>query len=336
MATTSKADRPGVDRGATSDVWPSLPLERWQDTYDTLHMWAQIVGKTCLAFAPPENHWWHIAFRVTARGLTTSALTAGPVTFDIAFDFVDHQLAVRPSAGRPRLIPLVAQPVADFYHQYLAVLAELGVDARIRPVPVEVVRAIPFAEDREHKAYDPREVERLRQILVQADRVLRRFRGRFLGKSSPVHFFWGGFDLACTRFSGRTAPPHPGGVPNCPDYVMLEGYSHECASAGFWPGGGAVTEPAFYAYHYPQAPGYERAPVPAPAFYHEGLREFILPYEAWRRTEQPEAVLLEFLERTYGAAADLATWDRKALERPSRPWDERPGGGGRAHPLAPA
>jgi hypothetical protein len=300
------------------DAWPSLPLAAWRDTYATLHMWTQIVGKTCLALAPWQNHWWHVALHVTARGLATAPLPCGRLTFDVAFDFVNHQLAVRTSAGTSRLIPLVAQPVAEFYRAYLAALADLGLGVKLRPVPVEVARAIPFADDREHGAYDPQYAQRLLRVLTRADQVLKRFRGRFLGKSSPVHFFWGSFDLACTRFSGRTAPEHPGGFPNTPAYVMREAYSHECASCGFWPGNEALPEPAFYAYAYPVPPGYDAAAVGRPAFYSRELGEFILPYEVVRTTARPEDVVLEFLESSYAAAADLAGWHRRALERPGK------------------
>jgi hypothetical protein len=293
-----------------------LPLAAWQDTYATLHLWTQIVGKTCVALAPWQNHWWHVALHVTARGLTTSPLPFGLHTFEIVFDLVNHRLTVRTSQGTTRSIPLVAQSVADFYHAYLAALAELGLEVKLWPVPVEMERAIPFADDREHASYDPEYALRFWRILTRVDQVLKRFRGGFLGKSSPVHFFWGSFDLACTRFSGRPAPPHPGGVPNTPAYVMREAYSHECASCGFWPGGGAVSEPAFYAYAYPAPPGYEAVAVARPAFYSRELGEFILPYEAVRTAARPDHVVLEFLERTYAAAADLARWDRRALERP--------------------
>jgi hypothetical protein len=295
--------------------WPSLPLAAWHDTYATLHMWTQIVGKTCLALAPWQNHWWHVALHVTARGLTTSPLPFGGVTFHAAFDFVDHQLVVRTSGGATRRIPLVAQPVADFYRAYLATLADLGITVKLWPVPVEVERAIPFADDREHAAYDPEYAGRFWRILVQADQILKRFRGWFLGKSSPAHFFWGACDLACTRFSGRSAPEYRGSIPNCPPYVMQEAYSHECASCGFWPGGGAVTEPAFYAYAYPVPSGFDEARVDGPAFYSRDLGEFILPYEAVRTAARPDEMLLGFLQTTYAAAADLAGWDRRALER---------------------
>lgn len=281
-------------------------------------MRTQIVGKTCLAFAPAQNHWWHVALQLTARGLTTGPLVAGGLTFDVSFDFVEHQVAVRTHLGATRLIPLVAQPVADFYRQYLAMLAELGISMKLWPAPVEVVRSIPFADDREHTAYDPAYVQRWWRIMSQVDQALKRFRGRFLGKSSPSHFWWGGFDLACTRFSGRPAPRHPGGIPNCPNYVMEEAYSHECASCGFWPGGGlvaAVAEPAFYAYIYPAPAGYSEGAVPSPGVFNRELGEFILPYDAMRTAARPEETLLTFLESTYAAAANLAGWDRRALER---------------------
>ena len=314
MSTTSQSQR----TVSSADVWPSLPLEAWRDSYATLHMWTQIVGKTCLAFAPPQNHWWHVALQITPRGLTTGPLAAGPFTFEVVFDFVDHHLAVRTSQGATRVLPLVAQPVADFYGRYLKTLGELGISVRLWPVPVEVPLAVPFAEDREHAAYDPESVQRWWRIMIRVDQALKQFRGRFLGKSSPSHFWWGGFDIACTRFSGRRAPTYPGHIPNCPDYVMVEAYSHECASCGFWPGGGlaeAVAEPAFYAYIYPATPGYGEAAVPAPGFFSRELGEFILPYERMRATERPDDTLVTFLQSTYAAAADLAGWDRRMLER---------------------
>ena len=299
-------------------VWPDLPLEQWRDTYATLHMWTQIVGKTRLALAPMQNHWWQVALYVTPRGLTTSAIPAGTRTFAVDFDFIDHQLLLRDSDGAARRLPLAPRSVADFYAEYMSALRSLGIDARLKPSPVEVVTAIPFAEDRTHASYDADAVSRCWRILVQADRVMKRFRGRFLGKASPVHFFWGSFDLAATRFSGRPAPRHGGGAPNCPDYVMVEAYSHECSSCGFWPGGGAIDEPAFYSYAYPAPPGFaDRAVLPAGARYSAEAGEFLLPYSAVRSASDPDEVLLQFFQSTYDAAADLARWDRVALERPS-------------------
>jgi hypothetical protein len=268
-----------------------------------------------------ENHWWQVAMYVTPRGLTTSAIPYGEQTFAVDFDFVDHTLWVRTSAGATRGIALVARSVADFFAEYMAVLHALGLDITLRPAPVEVQTAIPFAEDREHAAYDPDAARRCWQILLQTDRVLKRFRGRFLGKASPVHFFWGSFDLAATRFSGRRAPRHGGGAPNCPDYVMVEAYSHECSSCGFWPGGGPIPEPVFYAYAYPEPSGYADHVVrPQAAYYHREMREFVLPYEAVRAAPAPEEALLEFVQSTYEAAAAHGGWDRIALDREQQGW----------------
>jgi len=301
---------------STSADWPALPLDGWQATYDTLHLWTQMVGKTRLALSPMENHWWQVALYVTPRGLTTSPIPHGRRTFEVSFDFVDHLLAARTSDGDTRTLPLEARPVADFYRDYRAMLGSLGLDVHIWPHPSEIDGAIPFPDDRVHAAYDPEAAQRCWRVMVQADRVMKRFRGRFLGKCSPVHFWWGAFDLACTRFSGRPAPRHPGGVPNLPDYVAVEGYSHECISAGWWPGGGALAEPAFYAYAYPEPPGCPQAAVrPAAAYYHPELHEWILPYDAVRESPDPDATLLDFLQSTYEAAADLGGWDRAALER---------------------
>ena len=301
---------------STSADWPALPLDGWQATYDTLHLWTQMVGKTRLALSPMENHWWQVALYVTPRGLTTSPIPHGRRTFEVSFDFVDHLLAARTSDGDTRTLPLEARPVADFYRDYRAMLGSLGLDVHIWPHPSEIDGAIPFPDDRVHAAYDPEAAQRCWRVMVQADRVMKRFRGRFLGKCSPVHFWWGAFDLACTRFSGRPAPRHPGGVPNLPDYVAVEGYSHECISAGWWPGGGALAEPAFYAYAYPEPPGCPQAAVrPAAAYYHPELHEWILPYDAVRESQDPDATLLDFLQSTYEAAADLGGWDRAALER---------------------
>jgi hypothetical protein len=300
----------------TDDTWPSLPLEAWQDTYATLHMWTQIVGKTRLALSPMVNHWWNVTFYLTPRGLTTSAMPYGERTFSVDFDFLDHLLLVRTSDGKMGSLPLAPRSVADFYKEYRALLRGLGLEVKIWPRPVEVERSIPFAEDHEHASYDPVYASRFWRVLSQADRIMQQFRGRFLGKCSPVHFFWGGCDLAVTRFSGRGAPRHPGGVPNCADWVMWEAYSHEVSSCGFWAGGGLLTEPAFYAYAYPEPPGFAEFKIqPREAYYHQDMREFLLPYEAVRTAENPDEAVLAFLQSTYEAAAELAGWDRRALER---------------------
>jgi uncharacterized protein DUF5996 len=297
-------------------AWPRLPLDEWQTTYATLQLWTQIVGKTRLRLSPMQNHWWHCTLYVTSRGLGTSPMPYGDRTFEIEFDFIDHQLVVRTSDGETRTLPLVPRSVAEFYGEYLAVLHSLGFEVRIHPVPNEIVDAIPFAEDRVHAAYDGDAAQRCWRVLVHGDRVLKGFRGRFVGKCSPVHFWWGGFDLACTRFSGRRAPQHPGGFPNLPDYVTQEAYSHECISAGWWPGGGPISEPAFYAYAYPEPPGCPDAPVrPTAARYDLTMHEWILPYDAVRDAPDPDAALMEFLQSTYDAAAGLGAWDRAALER---------------------
>lgn len=321
-----ESDRP--DTGASA-AWPSLPLDQWRDTYATLHLWSQIVGKTRLALAPMENHWWQVTLYVTPRGLTTSAMPFGERIVSADFDFIDHDLRLRTSEGATATVPLEPRSVADFYAAYMDALRSLDIHARIRPVPVEMVDVIPFAEDDVHHSYDPDAANRCWRVMVQVDRVLKRFRGRFQGKASPSHFFWGAFDLCTTRFSGRRAPLHPGGAPNCPDYVMWEGYSHECSSCGFWPGGGAVDEPAFYAYAYPEPTGYSDGRVrPEGAYYHTELREFILPYEVVRGSPSPDDTLLEFLESTYVLAADGGAWDRAALDRrpQDRPAPEHPHG----------
>ena len=301
---------------ATAEAWPSLPLAAWQDTYATLHMWTQIVGKTRLALSPLVNHWWNVTLYVTPRGLTTSAIPYGERTFSVDFDFLDHVLLVRTSEGAVGALPLAPRAVADFYREYMDLLRSLGLEVRIWPVPVEVETAVPFKEDRQHAAYDATYAQRFWRILAQSERVMQSFRGRFLGKSSPVHFFWGGCDLAVTRFSGRPAPPHPGGIPNVGNWVMQEAYSHEVSSCGFWAGGGLVTEPAFYAYAYPEPAGFAEARIhPREAFYSQDVREFLLPYEAVRTAKNPDEALLAFLQSTYEAAADLGKWERKALER---------------------
>jgi len=304
----------------TSTAWPGLTLDDWAPTQATLHRWTQIVGKTRLALAPMQNHWWQVVLYVTGRGLTTSPIPYDGRTFDVSFDFTGHKLIARTSDGDIRTLPLVAQSVADFFAAYMSMLGSLGIEVKIMPVPVELADKLPFAEDGTHASYDPGAAHRCWQILVHADRALKEFRGRFIGKSSPSHFWWGAFDISCTRFSGRPAPPHPGGVPNTPDFVTREGYSHECISAGWWPGtlGSPVTEPAFYAYSYPEPAGCNVAPVrPEGAYYHPEMHEWILPYERVRSAPDPERALLEFFQSTYEAAADLAKWDRKALERPA-------------------
>jgi hypothetical protein len=307
--------------GADPAAWPALPYAAWRDTFETLHMWTQIVGKARLALAPMENHWWQVPLYVTTRGLTTSPIPAGERTFEAEFDFLDHRLRLQSSDGGSRELPLRPQAVADFYGAWREALKSLGLEVRIHAAPVEVQTAIPFAEDRTHASYDAEAAARWWRILVQADRVLRRFRGRFLGKQSPVHFFWGSFDLASTRFSGRRAPLHPGGAPNCPDYVMHEAYSHECSSCGIWPGGGALAGPTFYSYAYPEPAGYAEHPVePAGARYDTSMREFLLPYDEVRGADHPDDALLAFLQSTYDAAAGRGGWDRAALDRPREAW----------------
>ncbi len=299
--------------------WPRLPLADWKDTCETLHMWTQIVGKTRLALAPMQNHWWQVALYVSPRGLTTSAIPFDAGLFSAEFDFIDHRLVLRTSDGATRTLALAPRTVADFYDEYGHALRSLGIDCRLgRPSPVEVAVSIPFAEDRQHASYDPDAAQRWWRILRSTDRVMERFRSRFVGKASPAHFFWGSFDQATTRFSGRSAPTHPGGAPNCPDYVMVEAYSHECASCGAWPGGMGYDEPAFYAYAYPEPAGYAQHRVASvDARYDAALHEFVLPYGAVRDATDPDATLLEFFQSTYEVAADLAQWDRKALERPN-------------------
>ena len=300
---------------STREQWPSLPLEAWQDTLATLHLWTQIIGKIRLVQTPWTNHSWHVPLYVTARGLTTSPIAHGERIFDIELDFISHRLVIRASDGVERTLELRAQSVADFYAELFATLEAMDLAVAIRGTPNEIENAIPFAEDRQHASYDPDYANRFWRVTAQADRVLRTFRSSFMGKTSPVHFFWGGFDLAVTRFSGRKAPLHPAAVPNIPDWVVREAYSHEVSSAGFWPGGGPHPFPFFYSYAYPEPPGYSAAAVkPRAAFYSDALHEFVLPYDAVRESSAPDSTLLEFLESTYAAAADLGKWDRAALE----------------------
>lgn len=299
------------------EAWPELPLDAWRDTYATLHMWMQIVGKTRLALAPMVNHWWQVALYVTTRGITTSPMPydAGEVQAD--FDFIDHTLTLRISSGDSRSLWLAPRTVADFYTEYMEALRALGVRAPIWPHPVEITDPIPFAQDTTHASYDPGMAHRFWLALVQADRVLKAFRGRFIGKCSPVHFWWGSFDLSCTRFNGLRAPVHPGGVPHLADRVTREAYSHQCISAGWWPGsvGGPVAEPAFYAYAYPEPAGCPTAPIrPHGARYDPALREWIYPYDLARASESPDGAVLDFFQSTYEAAATLGGWERRNLE----------------------
>jgi hypothetical protein len=296
-------------------AWPPLPYAEWQDSCATLHMWMQIVGKIRLALAPPINHWWHVPLYVTSRGLTTSPMPYRGLTFQIDFDFIDHVLRIDVSDGRRDTMALTPRPVADFYAEVMGRLRALGIEVDIWPRPVEVPDPIRFDVDRVHAAYDPAQVNRFWRALAEIDQVFAAFRARFIGKASPVHFFWGSFDHAVTRFSGRRAPPPPSN-PNIPDAVNREAYSHEVSSCGFWPGNGGFGEAAFYSYAYPQPAGFADAPVrPTPAYYSQNIGEFILPYEAVRQSGSPRATLLEFLQSTYEAAANLAHWDRAALER---------------------
>jgi len=305
--------------------WPALPYSDWKDTCATLQLWTQIVGKIRLAQTPWVNHSWHVPLYLTVTGLTTSPIPYDTRSFQIDFDFLDHVLWVRSSDGHSRQLTLRPMCVGDFYTEFFMMLSGLGLTVRINTMPNEIPDAIPFPDDDVHRSYDADAVSRFWRILVATHEVFAHFRSGFLGKVSPVHFFWGSFDLAVTRFSGRRAPPHPGGVPNLPDAVAREAYSHECSSAGFWPGGGGVIEePAFYSYAYPAPEGFAQARVkPGAAYFHATLGEFILPYEAVRTASDPEAALMEFLQSTYDAAASLGKWDRANLEcelgEPRRP-----------------
>jgi hypothetical protein len=295
--------------------WPELPTTAWRDTCATLHLWTQIVGKIRLTKTPWLNHSWHVTLYVSARGLTTSPIPDGARTFQIDFDFIEHGLRVSTSDGAQRQFALAGHSVASFYAAVMAALRDLGIDAAIDEMPNELPDPIRFSEDNKHASYDPNAVRRFFQILANSDRVFKQFRTGFVGKASPVHFFWGSFDLAVTRFSGRGAPRHPGGVPNLPDAVAHEAYSHEVSSAGFWPGGGAIDYPAFYSYAYPEPSGFRATKVrPEAAFFSEALGEFILPYDAVRTADDPDKALLDFLQSTYEAAAISGKWDRDALE----------------------
>ena len=309
------------------DAWPKLPYTEWTDTLATLHRWTQIVGKLRLTLSPWLNQSWHVTSYVTARGMTTSAIPCGSRLFQIEFDFIDHALNIVVSDGQTRTLPLEPQTVADFYHELMASLDSLGISAQIHAAPNEVEEAIPFAEDTIHKAYDEQQANLLWQALLQSARVFGQFRARFTGKCSPVHFFWGALDLAVTRFSGRPAPVHPGGAPNCPNWVMVEAYSEEVSSAGFWPGNAEAPEPIFYSYIYPTPNGFADSAVhPDAAFWLAELGEFALPYEAVRGSDDPDATLTEFLQSTYAAAADIAGWDRAGLARPAGTTPPHPSG----------
>lgn len=300
--------------------WPALPLDEWRETAETLHLWTQIVGKIRLVRMPWINHSWHVPLYVSARGLTTSRIPTPDGAFEITFDFVDHLLEIRTDAGERRALPLQRQTVADFYAALMNELRALDLATDINPVPNEIESPIPFPEDRRHGTYDPEYAHRFWRVLLEVERVFERFRASFLGKNSPIHFFWGSFDLAVTRFSGRPAPQHPGGIPNLPDWVAREAYSHEVSSAGFWPGGGPHPYPLFYSYAYPEPPGFPDAAVqPEGAFFSQELREFVLPYEVVRAAAKPDELLMDFLVTTYEAAAELGGWDRAALERHEDP-----------------
>jgi Family of unknown function (DUF5996) len=311
--------RPAAERFEMNDApktcWPELLTASWRDTAATLQLWTQIVGKIRLTKSPWLNHSWHVTLYVTTRGLTTSPIPDGDRTFQIDFDFFDHVLMTSTSDGSGRQFALAGQSVASFYAAIMANLKALGVDVAIDEMPNELPDPIRFSQDTQHASYDPDAAQRFHQILVNCDRVFKQFRTGFVGKASPVHFFWGSFDLAVTRFSGRKAPRHPGGVPHLPDDVAREAYSHEVSSAGFWPGGGAIEYPAFYSYAYPEPAGYRSTPVrPGAAFFSEALGEFTLPSDAVRSAADPDGALLDFLQSSYEAAAINAHWDRAALE----------------------
>jgi hypothetical protein len=297
-----------------ADTWPKIDYRAWKETELTLHLWSQIVGKVRLVQTPWINHSWHVPLYVTARGLTTSPIPHGNRIFEINFDFIGHSLEILEGSGQHRTIGLQPMSVADFYRAVMASLDELGLPVEINKVPSEMVDPLPFDEDQEHASYDADAANRFWRALAQVHRVFQRFRSEFIGKCSPVHFFWGSFDLAVTRFSGRPAPPHPGGIPNMPDWVAREAYSHEVSSAGFWPGGELLPSPIFYSYAYPEPEGFREQEVrPDAASFNRDLGEFVLPYDEVRGAESPDDALLEFLHTTYWAAADLGGWDREAF-----------------------
>ncbi|MGA8430272.1 MAG: DUF5996 family protein [Candidatus Sulfotelmatobacter sp.] len=294
-----------------TECWPALPLDSWKDTCATLHMWTQIVGKVRLHLTPLINHWWNVPLYVSARGLTTSRIPYGQRAFEIRFDFIRHQLVLETTDGVVKTLQLAPRSVADFYAEFMQMLGSAGLEVKIWPMPVEIPNPIPFDQDRIHNSYDPGTVERFWRVLLSVDSVFNQFRSEFIGKCSPVHFFWGSFDLAVTRFSGRRAPERPGA-----DVITREAYSHEASSVGFWPGSPGVIDAAFYSYAAPEPQGFKEASVrPGAAVYEKQIGEFILKYEDVRRAQSPTATLLEFCRSTYEAAASLGNWDRKALER---------------------
>ena len=301
------------------DAWPPLPFAAWEPTCSTLHLWTQIVGKLRLATAPMVNHWWQVPFYLTCRGLTTSPMPHGEECVQLDFDLIAHRLEILVSDGRRATLPLTAGSVANFYRDLMDRLRDLGIDIAIRTLPAEMPAGIAFEADVQPRAYDPEWARRFWRVLLRADRLLKAFRGGFLGKASPVHFFWGSFDLAVSRFSGRRAPPHPGGVPHFPDWAAREAYSHEVSSCGFWPGNGGFGRAAFYSYAYPEPAGFAQAAIPAPAFYSSELREFVLPYDEVRELADPDGAVLAFLRLTYVAEAEAGHWDRAALERAAAP-----------------
>ena len=307
LPTLSAAER---DR-----FWPSLPYPEWQPTAETLHMWTQIVGKIRLVLTPWINHSWHVTLYLTSRGLTTSPIPHGFHAFEINFDFVSHELQILKSDGAARVLRLQPQSVANFYRALMEALAELNLPVKIDLTPNEIADPIPFDRDETHRAYDAAQANRFWRVLLQSDRVLKKFRSRFCGKCSPVHFFWGSFDLAVTRFSGHSAPPHPGGIPHLPDRVTREAYAQEVSSVGFWPGSASSPAPIYYSYAYPEPPGFADARIePLEAGYYAPLREFTLPYEAVRTAPTPDDALLAFAQSVYDAASNLGGWDRQALE----------------------
>ena len=302
-----------------SSSWPDLPLSAWSDTCETLHRWTQIAGKVRMALTPLVNHWWNVTLYVTSRGLSTSPIWYGAGSFEIIFDFVEHRLRIEASDGRVESLALAPISVSEFYAEFMLRLRRLGIDVHIWTMPSEIENGVPFDQDRAHAQYDPEYAQRFWRALLQATRVMGTFRSAFVGKVSPVHFFWGSFDLAVTRFSGRPAPPPKGATPNVASWVMAEAYSHEVSSCGFWPGNGGYGRAAFYVYAYPEPPGYGETRLrTAEAFYDQSLGQFILPYDAVRGARDPDALLLRFLQETYEAAADLGRWDRRALERSDR------------------